>query len=163
MSEQCSICKEALDDTSPVYSIPECSHRFHTNCIMTWFRCGHNTCPLCLNKGVNSRPKATYHCMHEYAFEMYKELRQESRKNGCCAQLKKSVKQLKRYENKLVQLKKQKKEFLENTCTHSVKKILRIARRFEQEVYKLERCITRKKISIGMSYKRILIPVKTKT
>ena len=44
VNEVCAICHEATkaDD----YTIPECNHTYHTNCIITWFRMGKNTCPL---------------------------------------------------------------------------------------------------------------------
>ena len=50
--DNCAICFNKLnhDDT---YTIPECKHKFHTNCIMTWFRMGHSKCPLCNDKGIN--------------------------------------------------------------------------------------------------------------
>merc|ERR1712166_314928 len=48
----CAICHE--DFTGELYTLPECSHIFHTNCIMTWFRMKKTSCPLCNNNGVNS-------------------------------------------------------------------------------------------------------------
>lgn len=44
--EQCSICHINMDDDN-IYTIPECSHKFHNNCIIQWFRTGKNTCPYC--------------------------------------------------------------------------------------------------------------------
>lgn len=48
---ECAICHESR--LTNVYTIPECGHSFHTNCIMTWFRVNH-TCPLCKDTGVNA-------------------------------------------------------------------------------------------------------------
>ena len=40
---ECVICTETINDE--VYSL-ECNHKFHTKCIIDWFRyCG--TCPIC--------------------------------------------------------------------------------------------------------------------
>ena len=50
----CTICQYNLGDKSNIYRLPECHHDFHTNCIVTWFRCGQNSCPLCGNKGINN-------------------------------------------------------------------------------------------------------------
>ena len=49
--EKCSICLENIENNE--YNLPECNHNFHTNCIITWFRAGHNCCPLCRNNGIN--------------------------------------------------------------------------------------------------------------
>ena len=41
----CTICLNSLS-SDEVYNIPECSHIFHTNCIIPWFR-KNSTCPCC--------------------------------------------------------------------------------------------------------------------
>ena len=56
----CIICQENLNDNDSnqqVYQIPDCKCKYHTNCIVTWFRCGSNKCPLCGNCGVNNSNK----------------------------------------------------------------------------------------------------------
>ena len=47
----CVICREKLKN-SQYYSLPECNHKFHTDCIISWFRQGIKRCPLCNNKGL---------------------------------------------------------------------------------------------------------------
>ena len=50
----CSICYESLeteDHFNKIYNL-ECNHRFHTECIMKWFRNKNSTCPLC-NDSIN--------------------------------------------------------------------------------------------------------------
>ena len=54
--EVCSICLGDLyDPKEQIYELPECGHRFHTNCIMHWMRnpISYNKCPRCGNTGVN--------------------------------------------------------------------------------------------------------------
>lgn len=46
----CQICLE--ENNEPFYTLPECGHSFHTNCIVHWFRSGYNNCPYCNNKGI---------------------------------------------------------------------------------------------------------------
>ena len=58
MSEICSICQGDL--TSDIYTLPECNHNFHTNCIIHWFRAGKNNCPLCMNQGINYQQAEQY-------------------------------------------------------------------------------------------------------
>ena len=30
-----------------IYQIPECNHKFHSECVITWFRMGKSKCPYC--------------------------------------------------------------------------------------------------------------------
>ena len=45
----CVICTDALEGGAGEQSVHalECGHRFHSSCILTWFRNGNKTCPLC--------------------------------------------------------------------------------------------------------------------
>lgn len=54
VSEECMICREELECTQ-CYTLPECNHRYHTNCLISWFRNGDPRCPYCGNKGVNNK------------------------------------------------------------------------------------------------------------
>tara|TARA_X000000950_G_scaffold285905_1_gene393161 strand:+ start:534 stop:1046 length:513 start_codon:yes stop_codon:yes gene_type:complete len=79
----CCICHESLNNNNNesekknVYKLPECSHCYHTECIITWFRNGHSTCPLC---GYSSFKKAHYGLeINKYIFA---QLRNYSRKKN---------------------------------------------------------------------------------
>ena len=46
--EQCSICFSSIgDDETQIYTVPGCNHRFHTNCIIPWYRVSDGSCPYC--------------------------------------------------------------------------------------------------------------------
>ena len=53
-NEECMICREELQ-CSQCYTLPECNHTYHTNCLVTWFRNGDSRCPYCGNKGINNK------------------------------------------------------------------------------------------------------------
>jgi hypothetical protein len=57
-TDVCSICYDTLD-TEPQYTIPDCNHTFHTNCIVHWFRNGYRHCPLCNHLGLGSNKYCT--------------------------------------------------------------------------------------------------------
>jgi hypothetical protein len=64
----CLICHDILDVTleqptqdQPQSNLPyalECKHKYHANCIITWFRSGHANCPYCGDNGVNYPKKS---------------------------------------------------------------------------------------------------------
>lgn len=49
----CSICLEQIEQNF-LYSLNECKHEFHINCLMNWFRNGKKTCPNCRDVGTNN-------------------------------------------------------------------------------------------------------------
>ena len=63
--DKCVICQELLNKYQ-IYSLPECKHAFHTQCIVTWFRHRPSSenqdgpdgkCPCCGNRGINNKNK----------------------------------------------------------------------------------------------------------
>jgi hypothetical protein len=57
-NEECMICKDELQ-CGQCYTLPECNHTYHTNCLINWFRNGDSRCPYCGNKGVNNKNNET--------------------------------------------------------------------------------------------------------
>jgi len=45
-SENCAICQDSMEDGQSVRILSHCIHRFHQECIDTWFQ-SHVTCPTC--------------------------------------------------------------------------------------------------------------------
>ena len=65
----CAICTDVMSENS--FVLAECGHRFHTNCIMTWFRTGRSSCPLC-----NHEPPSavfTWYDRYKAASRVYKQ------------------------------------------------------------------------------------------
>ena len=42
----CAICQETCFEYGPTHKL-ECGHEFHANCIVSWFRSGQKSCPIC--------------------------------------------------------------------------------------------------------------------
>ena len=109
-NEICAICHEILNDK--LYTLPECSHVFHTNCIMHWFRAQHNTCPLCMHHGINGNSdfNLTFGS-RAAALENYKKLRRQSRRKDAPKDLKKAINRIKKIEQRHKKLKEAFKKF----------------------------------------------------
>ena len=109
--ELCIICYSELDCSGSVtYSLPECNHKFHQNCIMHWFRQANSKCPLCNNTGpLSSAGEGP--ARWKYPFERFKVLRRLSRKKDAPKDLVKGIELIKKNEKKLVNLRKQIKEY----------------------------------------------------
>lgn len=45
-SGECAVCLNEFKEGEKIRYLPQCSHRFHIDCIDMWF-CSHSTCPLC--------------------------------------------------------------------------------------------------------------------
>ena len=97
-TEICPICQDSLEGA--LYTLPECNHTFHTNCIMTWFRApsGNNKCPLCNDCGINKLQdlKNVSWDSRAAALENYNSVRRYSRKKEAPKELKKMVARLKK-------------------------------------------------------------------
>ena len=55
-SEDCAVCLTSMgQNTELEYTIPECGHKFHSRCIINWFRMSDGSCPNCRSRPNNGR------------------------------------------------------------------------------------------------------------
>ena len=76
-TEECMICKENLNSYD-CYTLPECNHKFHTHCLISWFRNGDSRCPYCGNKGINHKNDSNYsinYCENQKENFIYKDIK----------------------------------------------------------------------------------------
>jgi hypothetical protein len=165
MNEQkCAICHEPLIED--IYTLPECNHMFHSNCIITWFRIGENRCPLCQHSGINSLKEMEIHTTYQQrncAYDNYKNLRSYSRRKDAPKKLKKKIKKLKKMEDKLIKLKKEIKAFGNKKIKNlTVKEIMKKMSKYNREKWCLVWKIKKYKQFIGFAglYTKIIIPIK---
>ena len=162
--DNCAICREKLENN--IYTVPECNHKFHTNCIMTWFRTGYNRCPLCQDHGINTindMYEKTNWSSRDIAFSNYKKIRSRCRNKHFNSVIKKKIVKIEKLEKKYKQLLKEIKTF-DNT-THpelTTKEVLRKYRLLRGRKWRLVSKIRREKELIGFSTKitDIIIPRK---
>ena len=123
----CVICQEDINSAQS-YELPECKHRYHTHCIVTWFRSqmindyditsNYSACPLCGNKGINyvtSSKKARHRRYRPHSIKSAESIRKKfimnyAKKNKIPSQLTKLIEQEKNTKLKLEKVVKELKE-----------------------------------------------------
>lgn len=159
----CSICHEPLSNSEQIYTLPECSHRFHTNCIMHWFRTDHNRCPLCNNEGINFNEN-NYDYVELRLFDTYYRMASNHcRKKDANKMILKEVKKLRNLQNKQKQEQKKFKDFKNEKCDPEktneqvFKELIKLR---SQAGWKIRQKIYRKKRAIGHLYYSMFIKNK---
>jgi len=147
--DKCIICLDNLSD-EPEYCLPECSHKFHQNCIMHWFRGGNSKCPLCNNLGVNQHDN-THGSRWGWwggGKHRYQMIRQYSRKKEAPAKLKKKVANLKKLEDKQCALRGEIKNF--KNKTGAWKDLSKEFNKLRRKRWRLDSNIRNRKMSISI-------------
>ena len=103
----CVICLSQLGDDD--YSL-DCEHKYHTKCIVEWFRKGNSACPLC-----NDNPfveQQSYYYGNPLINERCSLIRRKfGRKKDCPPTLKKAIDKLRELEAKQKEAEKKLKDF----------------------------------------------------
>lgn len=91
--DTCPICLCEMTEDDSIYEIPECNHKFHTNCALQMYRQTNNTnCPLCRSNpnnifGINNIGS------RDGRIKLWKRL---GRRKSCPKEVKKALDRLKR-------------------------------------------------------------------
>ena len=161
----CAICHEKLENE--LYTLPECNHTYHINCIMTWFRSNNSSkkCPLCNQSGINNIKDLTNvpWISRKVAQENYKHMRILSRKKNAPKELVKKVEKLKKMEDNEIKFKKDFKNFKESKHPDlTVNEIMKKHNNYNIKQWKIHNNIKLQKELIGFQQNivNIIIPVK---
>tara|TARA_Y100000590_G_C15593442_1_gene967031 strand:+ start:570 stop:1076 length:507 start_codon:yes stop_codon:yes gene_type:complete len=163
--ELCIICLEGFNQSNKDDYILECNHKFHTNCIMKWFRSNNSNgnCPICNYIPDNSFNQSDvddtdishyYYYNRTYIDERMKHLRKYSRKKISPEILKKEVKKLKSIEQDYIKYKKDKSIFMKDP---EIKKIKQQIRQWINKEWNLLNRISKQKHKIVTMYPMIHI------
>tara|TARA_B110000046_G_scaffold181522_1_gene213882 strand:- start:233 stop:775 length:543 start_codon:yes stop_codon:yes gene_type:complete len=155
--DMCAICHEHLIDN--IYELPECSHKFHTNCIMHWFRTDHNTCPLCQNCGINFNIAYQQANSHGYAEKRlwesyYPEACRYAKKKNADKEIISKIRSLKKTIENDKNKKKNFKIWRKTICDgiSSNKKIYDKYINFQRNKWRIRRNVWKRKVAIGYLY-----------
>ena len=161
----CSICYENIDDDDyNTHTLNECSHKFHTNCIIKWFRTesSQGKCPLCLVQQEKSeivnelshkmfwKGGQTNILVSEY-LKKAKSLCNKSNKKLSTNEKKNLINKfnkLKELNNKLDLKKKERTDFNKRT---EVKEYKLKQNKLWRDIYRIERSINKHKCNIVVS------------
>ena len=100
-SSYCVICQDQSINDNYI-TLEGCTHKFHSNCIIQWFRSGQQECPQCRNVTIPS-----YLAMSTRLTI----LRRQSKQKKASTELKKLVKRLELCEQKYKDVKTKKTQF----------------------------------------------------
>lgn len=143
----CVICLEEFSDTKQDFSLPECDHKFHTECIVHWFRTGHDKCPCCLRPGQcieeNNQNRRFGYAKVDYIFP---EVSQRARSKNAPPEMKKIYEKYNKENKKLINLNKEEKE--KKTETGVYKNIKKQLGEITRKKWKLQRNIYKIKITL---------------
>ena len=104
----CAICLCEMTEDESIYTIPECNHKFHTNCALQWYRQTNQTnCPLC-----RSNPNDLFG-LHlgdrRGRIKLWKRL---GRRKACPKEVKKALDKLKKAKENSIEASKEWRGFL---------------------------------------------------
>jgi adenylate kinase family enzyme len=157
MSEEvCPICLSNMDAHEDIKI--ECGHRFHTKCIMKWFRSSRGQCPCCLDNpfqnGINNNINIIGSWNQLYINERCSSLRKNTRKKDCPEKLKKKFDNLRTREEELKNMRKEKSKIIKS---NEYRDIIKKKRELDSKIYNKEKFILKTKARIVSDYPTILV------
>ena len=157
INETCAICLVDLNDSNDY--VLSCQHKFHTECILNWFRSmnGNGNCPLCNdnpfspNENVNENVNENNYLFSTSLFidERFKILTRHSRKKNAPPILQKEINDYKLLLKDHNDIKKQRQNY---DKSEEVKRVKKNSRKFQQKDWKLRIKLNKKKNHIVALY-----------
>ena len=106
---RCTICQEEFSEIDEIcgtstYKLDECGHKFHTKCIINWFRQGNKNCPNCGDCGLSCRRGTRRGYTHNWGWtgpeirERFTTLRAYSKRKDAPKKLKKKIEKIAKME-----------------------------------------------------------------
>jgi hypothetical protein len=142
---ECTICLNVIGASNKYTS--ECGHSFHINCIMNWYRTGHDTCPNCRSDEYTS-----LHFVD--AMDRASCLRRQARKRKAPQRLKKAVERLRKKERKKRETWRQYNNFRKAHADS-----LKTLRRLNAKYYRAVNSLDKEMYTLGsMDFPGIVVP-----
>ena len=153
----CCICLDTMNDNSQTH-ILSCEHKYHTECIIDWFRKGKSHCPLCNDNPIqpNSEGGFDYYWPNNQLLNERCSLirRKYGRKKDCPENVKNAINKLREFE-KLY--KEANKEYKETQRNPEYKKLKAELRKKRTIMYKYNRNIQNQKRKLIVMFPGFMI------
>ena len=142
-NDLCVICLSQLGEDD--YSL-DCNHKYHTKCIIEWFRKGNSTCPLCNDNPLAGQQNEYYYYGSPLINERCSLIRRKfGRNKHCPPPLKRAIVKLRELEGNKKESEKILKDFKNDPI---VKEYRDKGKQLSKEVYKHNSKIRNQKIKI---------------
>ena len=144
LTEQNDICVICLSELGTDNYTLECNHKYHTKCIIEWFRKGQSNCPLCNHNPTNNTEGLFYGSplINERCSLIRRKF---GRKKNCPPDLKKALDKLRELEENQKEAEKQKRTFMNDPI---VKDYRTKGEKLKKEHYKYYSKIRKQKTKI---------------
>ena len=158
MENNCAICLSSLEDNDNLFTL-DCTHKFHTKCIMDWFRstAGNGNCPLCNDNPFNTNTNdigVPFFNYTNYIDNRFKTIKKYSRKKNAPESLKKEIIKYNDFNKKLIEVNKNMKEFEKNP---EYKKMQQVSKKNRQDNWKHLRKVKNQKEKVVAMYPTVFI------
>ena len=156
ITETCAICLTNLNGSTKDDYILSCQHKFHTECILNWFRSmnGNGNCPLCNDNpftldGDTINNHSIFSSTSLFIDERFKMISKYSRKKNSPQMLQKEVNDYKLLLQQHNDIKKQKIDY---NKVEEVKTVKKNMKELQQKDWKLRIKLNKKKNHIVALY-----------
>lgn len=148
-NDKCVICLDYISENQDTYNL-SCNHKYHTNCIVDWFRSGAKSCPCC--NDIPSRFSGLdwpYSSTGEIHQQRIKNIRKISNKKSSPPQMKKDFESLKSFKNEAVEAEKLWKQFKK---TSNYKNAIKTDRELRKKYFLKRKRVRKQECKILTSY-----------
>ena len=137
----CCICLQPCAAPEDTHAL-ECGHRFHTGCIISWFRTrgSAGSCPVC-------RADPSRALTYPDAYARCSMLRRQARSSTAPESLKKAVARIQKAEKKEKEVARELREF----STADTRRILQTHRRLQNKKWAARRAVASTKRQLGLT------------
>lgn len=137
----CAICLSELNENDNIYDL-NCNHKFHTNCIVDWFRSSSGNCPLCNDNPFNNDDNNNNNLVNEYFLSStyidnrFKAIKRYSNNKKSPESLKKEIIKFNEFNKDYIIVNKKMKEFEKNKDYKELQKLARDNRKENWKHYR---------------------------
>ena len=136
----CSICHDTFNDN--YYEIPECKHKFHTPCIIEWYRTGNIRCPYC-NSTPSVMGENNYYHSRKYTLGKYKIITNYCKRKDANPKIIKKVESIRKLNDKVKEYNKLIKNIKDESGTYA--ELSKKIKALKRSRWSIERNILNKK------------------